>query len=350
MHHFRCRCVLFLMVSDPHADRNSGACAEHAAELLAILETGTPGFAILELARDTAMLGPPVDGVATFLNLAGEMHIAVPETAPVVAQAGQLVLVPAGHRATVSATSDYSETIDARSTLANRHGWVVSDATRGKAHDLVVAAARVGGTSDAALSGMVVIDVSKSRVGRPILKLLRDEYARGVDGHATVAMALMNACVVQGLKRAIDTLPRARASAIRHDPLTRVIAAIRERPNDSHSVDTLASLAGMSRSSFARLLLRTAGKAPQKFLTHVRLEEAATLLRSSDLPVKTIAAATGFASRSHFSRAFRGLFRVDPSEYRIEAAQADAEMVPEPVKGVPQTSEFLARGTIGLAK
>jgi AraC family transcriptional activator of mtrCDE len=48
----------------------------------------------------------------------------------------------------------------------------------------------------------------------------------------------------------------------------------------------------------------------------VRLREAARMLRQSSLPVDTVAGRTGFASRSHFSRAFRDLFGQSPSAYR----------------------------------
>jgi AraC family transcriptional regulator, activator of mtrCDE len=40
------------------------------------------------------------------------------------------------------------------------------------------------------------------------------------------------------------------------------------------------------------------------------------MLRAGDLPVQKVADAAGFASRSHFSRAFRAAFGVDPSTYR----------------------------------
>ena len=58
------------------------------------------------------------------------------------------------------------------------------------------------------------------------------------------------------------------------------------------------------------------GTAPQRYLQQVRLEEAAALLGSTALPIKAVAAAVGFLSRSHFSRAFAEAFGIDPSAYR----------------------------------
>jgi transcriptional regulator GlxA family with amidase domain len=48
----------------------------------------------------------------------------------------------------------------------------------------------------------------------------------------------------------------------------------------------------------------------------VRLGAAARLLQASGVPIKSVAAAVGYASRSHFSRAFRSEFGLDPSSFR----------------------------------
>jgi len=50
----------------------------------------------------------------------------------------------------------------------------------------------------------------------------------------------------------------------------------------------------------------------------------AELLRSTKLPVKLIAASIGFASRSHFSRAFASAYGADPSRFRSERAQGSS--------------------------
>jgi AraC-like DNA-binding protein len=44
------------------------------------------------------------------------------------------------------------------------------------------------------------------------------------------------------------------------------------------------------------------------------------MLKGSDLPVKSIAASVGYASRSHFSRAFQAKFGIDPSAFRSTPA------------------------------
>ena len=49
----------------------------------------------------------------------------------------------------------------------------------------------------------------------------------------------------------------------------------------------------------------------------VRLRHAAHLLRTTDVPVKAIAGAIGYRSRSQFSRAFRAHYDLDPTTSRL---------------------------------
>lgn len=88
------------------------------------------------------------------------------------------------------------------------------------------------------------------------------------------------------------------------------MAAVVEGPGDRHS------LAGMSRSSFAERFGRAFGRSPLDFVLMVRLRHAAHLLATTALPVKLVADAVGYASRSHFSRAFKATYGADPSAYR----------------------------------
>ncbi len=98
--------------------------------------------------------------------------------------------------------------------------------------------------------------------------------------------------------------------------LGRALMAMLASPEDPHSVSSLAGLAGMSRSRFAHHFTATYGTSPMIYLQAVRLKRAARLLRSSTAPVNSVAAAVGFASRSHFSRAFREKFGEDPTAFR----------------------------------
>lgn len=105
-------------------------------------------------------------------------------------------------------------------------------------------------------------------------------------------------------------------AGLRDPRLVRAVSAILSRPGANHTLQSLAAEAGMSRPVFAERFTKTFSQTPFEFVQKVRLRHAARLLQVTPLPVKTIAESVGFASRSHFSRAFRTAFGVDPTKYR----------------------------------
>ena len=100
--------------------------------------------------------------------------------------------------------------------------------------------------------------------------------------------------------------------------LWQALEAMLDRPGEAHTVETLAAIAGMSRSTFARRFTEAYGRGPMVLLRHLRIRMAASLLAASDLPVKRIAQLTGFRSRSAFSRAFTDAIRLAPREFRAD--------------------------------
>lgn len=104
--------------------------------------------------------------------------------------------------------------------------------------------------------------------------------------------------------------------AMMNPQLGRAALAIMSRPQESHSVESLAAVAGLSRSRFTELFTESFERTPMEFLQVVRLRAAKRLLTSSALPIKAVAAAVGYASRSHFSRTFQAEFGDAPSAFR----------------------------------
>lgn len=98
--------------------------------------------------------------------------------------------------------------------------------------------------------------------------------------------------------------------------LVQAITQMLDRPFDALTIDMLASAAGMSESSFVRQFRARFGQPPIAFLKAERLRYAAHLLRTTTLPVKTVAMRAGYSSRSYFSRAFQAAFGVAPTAIR----------------------------------
>ena len=76
---------------------------------------------------------------------------------------------------------------------------------------------------------------------------------------------------------------------------------------------TMADKLGLSTSHFRALFRQATGQPFHRYLISVRLEKAKQLLVEQEMAVSDIATAVGFATLSHFSRAFTQRFDVSPS-------------------------------------
>lgn len=98
--------------------------------------------------------------------------------------------------------------------------------------------------------------------------------------------------------------------------IRRALALIAAEPGAPHSVDSLARAVALSPSRFAHLFTAETGRTPMRALREARMRHAATLLDATDLDIGQVAAASGFVSPFHFSRAFRRAYGLPPRDYR----------------------------------
>jgi AraC-like DNA-binding protein len=90
-----------------------------------------------------------------------------------------------------------------------------------------------------------------------------------------------------------------------------MLLEIRKQP----TLANLAQLAGCSPSYLSRTFTRVEGMTLSRWLLLARLERAAELLGSGNCNVSEAAAAVGYRSLSHFSRAFSAEKGVHPSRW-----------------------------------
>ncbi|MEE3852929.1 helix-turn-helix domain-containing protein [Gordonia sp. LSe1-13] len=86
------------------------------------------------------------------------------------------------------------------------------------------------------------------------------------------------------------------------------------------TVDILAGQARMSRRSFVRHFRDATGTTPARWILERRLEEARTLLETTDWTVDAVATACGFGSGVTLRQKFAAAYQVPPSAYRKQFA------------------------------
>ncbi len=77
----------------------------------------------------------------------------------------------------------------------------------------------------------------------------------------------------------------------------------------------------LSTDYFTRQFKKYTGRTPKDYLTLCRVDEAALLLRGTDLPMVDIACRAGFASQSRFAEVFRRVYGLSPTDYRKHGAE-----------------------------
>lgn len=82
------------------------------------------------------------------------------------------------------------------------------------------------------------------------------------------------------------------------------------------SVMELADLSHITQQHFTQLFKSETGKTVKQYVTSLRCERAAELLRSSDLPIQDISQYVGYSDTNYFSRVFKHLMRMTPQDYR----------------------------------
>lgn len=82
------------------------------------------------------------------------------------------------------------------------------------------------------------------------------------------------------------------------------------------SPSSLAKSAGMSAARFARIIKRIHGLSPMQLITKTRITAGSRMLRETDASIAAIALECGFSDHSAFTRAFRAVTGMSPSEHR----------------------------------
>lgn len=98
-----------------------------------------------------------------------------------------------------------------------------------------------------------------------------------------------------------------------------VVEYIEAHLNETLSLQTLATLAGLGLASFTRRFRASFGCAPYAYVTARRIERARRLLTDPRRALKDIASDCGFSDQAHMTRMFRTRLGTTPGALRAEA-------------------------------
>lgn len=110
--------------------------------------------------------------------------------------------------------------------------------------------------------------------------------------------------------------------ALRDPRLGRALRAFHAEPARLWTVEDLAGVAGMSRTSFAERFAAVLGETPLRYLTGWRMQLADAALRDGRKGVAQIAGEVGYETEAAFRRAFKRLRGIAPGAVRRAARAA----------------------------
>ena len=100
----------------------------------------------------------------------------------------------------------------------------------------------------------------------------------------------------------------------RDDALTKLIEKVVSAPHLGWSLDAMAEAAGMNPRTLTRRFKRDLQETPAQFVERVRVDHARGLL-AEKIPLKKVAAESGFGDLQRMRRAFQRRFDINVSDY-----------------------------------
>jgi AraC family transcriptional regulator, L-rhamnose operon transcriptional activator RhaR len=209
---------------------------------------------------------------------------------------------------------------------SNLAGW---DCCFGKEHiyhDLAVA------TEDPVLSRLLLHSRSTVMRNQPIFGHLDERRLAaaeamlttvpsrsGESGHPLANLGVMIALLgffAENVRPQIEALPTRSVSRSAQALVQRAMASFHADLTRQWSLAEIANELGVTQSVLSRAFRAVVGRAPIDSLVFARMEHAAMLLLRSDLPIATIGAQVGITDANYFSRRFRLVLGMRPSDYR----------------------------------
>lgn len=139
-------------------------------------------------------------------------------------------------------------------------------------------------------------------------------------GYEAVISRLMDVLFIMVMRSWIDQQKTGEGGWLGalYDPyIGNVLHAIHGNPENHWSLEQLAQIATMSRSTFAERFTRMIGEPPMKYLTRWRIQLATTWITDdSTITIEQISQKVGYSSAFAFSKTFKRFMGVSPNHFR----------------------------------
>lgn len=146
-----------------------------------------------------------------------------------------------------------------------------------------------------------------------IIELIHSEYNTKKDGWKTVCTAEFLRLIVL-LCRLYSFEPDGKDGEVIN--LAKAVAYIQNNISEKVSVANLAKISNYSERQFNRVFKDAYGCRPVEYITNMKIGCACELLKSNHISITDAAIKCGYSDSNYFTRVFRKIKGVTPTEYR----------------------------------
>lgn len=104
--------------------------------------------------------------------------------------------------------------------------------------------------------------------------------------------------------------------------LSKAVEYINQNYMHPVTVEQIAGIVGIDRTYLYRIFQKALGVSVKEYIDKLRQEKARELLSTTNSSIASICSAVGYGSSARFSKKFRSIYGITPSEYRTSAKEA----------------------------
>ena len=165
-------------------------------------------------------------------------------------------------------------------------------------------------TKQVAATGPLVQAAPNSPLIRHLVRLVRGAFRKDFRDRFEVEQALFEFTL--DFERLVLAAPSPEGERLLEELRSRVLA----NPRLELGLERLARERGLTPSAFSHFFRARTGLTPARFISEVKVQEAARLLVTTRHGLARIASECGFANGNHFSKVFRRFRHQSPGTYR----------------------------------
>lgn len=294
------------------------------SELLALLQPRSYITAGFDAGGSWALVLDDLAGrIKCYAVMKGECWLSIEKiAAPIRLKAGDCFVLPTGCRALIASDLGAEPKLASETLDPNRSGEVV---TYNGGGDVFLVGSRFeveGRHAEVMLQTLpplIRVEASNDRAKlRLYIDLMMDELRGGRPGAFQMAQNLSHMMLAQTLRLYIEGLPEGEVgwlAALADPKLGPCLKAMHSAPAHSWTVEELARIAGMSRTSFAQQFRDRVGETPISYLTRWRMMSAAAKLVRGQDTITQISMSLGYSSDQAFNTAFKRVTGQSPRLY-----------------------------------